>query len=69
MLVKRRVFSINRKFWFCRYYNVITYDHSRVIVQHDDKEIYINASVVKVPQANREYILSQGKETVGSNLF
>jgi tyrosine-protein phosphatase non-receptor type 1 len=45
---------------------VIAYDHSRVIVHHEDKEIYINASVVKVPQANREYILSQGNETVDS---
>jgi len=43
-----------------RYYNVIAYDHSRVILHHDEKEIYINASVVKVPQAGREYILSQG---------
>jgi len=43
-----------------RYYNVIAYDHSRVIVQHDDKEIYINANIVKVPKANREYILTQG---------
>ena len=48
---------------------MIAYDHSRVIVHHDDKEIYINASVVKVPQANREYILSQGKETIGSYLL
>jgi len=43
-----------------RYYNVIAYDHSRVIAHHDDTEIYINANVVKVPQANREYILTQG---------
>ena len=44
-----------------RYYNVIAYDHSRVIVHHDDEEIYINASLVKVPQADREYILAQGE--------
>jgi len=43
-----------------RYYNVLAYDHSRVIVHHDDKEIYINANMVKVPQSNREYILTQG---------
>jgi len=43
-----------------RYYNVLAYDHSRVIVHHDDKDIYINANVVKVPQADRMYILAQG---------
>jgi len=43
-----------------RYYNVIAYDHSRVILQHEGKDVYINASVVKVPQADREYILCQG---------
>eukprot|EP00092_Neocalanus_flemingeri_P030624 GFUD01033252.1.p1 GENE.GFUD01033252.1~~GFUD01033252.1.p1 ORF type:complete len:379 (-),score=103.23 GFUD01033252.1:121-1257(-) len=43
-----------------RYYNVIAYDHSRVILHHDDKEVYINANIVRVPQANREYILTQG---------
>jgi len=43
-----------------RYYNVIAYDHSRVLLHHDDKEVYINANLVKVPQANREYILTQG---------
>jgi len=43
-----------------RYYNVIAYDHSRVILHHNGKEVYINASVVKVPQADREYILCQG---------
>ena len=42
---------------------MIAYDHSRVIVHHDDKEIYINANIVKVPQANREYILTQGEDS------
>ena len=43
---------------------MLAYDHSRVIVHHDDKEIYINANIVKVPQANREYILTQGEAFV-----
>jgi len=43
-----------------RYYDVTAYDHSRVIVHHDGEEIYINANLVKVPDAKREYILTQG---------
>lgn len=43
-----------------RYNNVLAYDQSRVVVTHDDKEIYVNANIVKVPAAGRNYILSQG---------
>jgi len=43
-----------------RYYNVLAYDQSRVLLTHDDKEVYINANLVKVAAADREYILTQG---------
>lgn len=43
-----------------RYYNVLAYDHSRVIIHHNEEELYINANLIKVPQAKREYILTQG---------
>ena len=46
-----------------RYDNVLAYDQSRVVISHDDKELYINANLVKVPEAGREYILTQGGET------
>ena len=44
-----------------RYYNVLPYDHSRVRLKYLDREIYINANYVRVPEANRKYILTQGK--------
>jgi len=49
-----------------RYPNVSAYDHSRVRLSHNDEDIYINANLVKAPEAERHYILSQGplKETV-----
>jgi len=44
-----------------RYFNVLPYDHTRVILKHKSEEdLYINASYVRVPDANREYILAQG---------
>lgn len=44
-----------------RYYNVLPYDHTRVKLKHkSDEDLYINASHVRVPDANREYILAQG---------
>lgn len=43
-----------------RYYNVLPFDQTRVVVTHDSKEIYINANTVKVPRAGRKYILTQG---------
>lgn len=43
-----------------RYYNVLPFDQTRVVVTHDEKEIYINANTVKVPEAGRNYILTQG---------
>eukprot|EP00088_Acartia_fossae_P037412 TRINITY_DN3857_c0_g1_i2.p1 TRINITY_DN3857_c0_g1~~TRINITY_DN3857_c0_g1_i2.p1 ORF type:complete len:394 (-),score=69.50 TRINITY_DN3857_c0_g1_i2:348-1529(-) len=44
-----------------RYCNVLPYDHTRVKLKHNSEEdIYINASHVRVPEANREYILAQG---------
>ncbi|KAI0223498.1 Tyrosine-protein phosphatase non-receptor type 1 [Lamellibrachia satsuma] len=42
-----------------RYRDVSPYDHSRVVLQRDNLD-YINASLVKVPQAGRAYILTQG---------
>jgi len=49
-----------------RYPNVSAYDHSRVILTHNDEDLYINANLVKSSEANREYILTQGplKHTV-----
>lgn len=44
-----------------RYYNVLPYDHTRVkLKQKSSEDLYINASYVRVPDANREYILAQG---------
>jgi len=43
-----------------RYYNVLAYDQSRVLLTHEDKEVYVNANRVKVAAADREYILTQG---------
>ena len=56
-------------YFSCRYYNVLAYDHSRVIVHHDDKEIYINANVVKVAKADRKYILAQGESALGGGII
>lgn len=49
-----------------RYRDVNPYDHTRVRLRRGDRD-YINASLVKVPQANRAYILTQGPlpNTVG----
>ena len=44
-----------------RYYNVLAYDQSRVVLTHEDKEVYVNANRVKVAAADREYILTQGE--------
>ena len=44
-----------------RYYNVLAYDQSRVLLTHEDKEVYVNANRVKVAAADREYILTQGE--------
>ena len=44
-----------------RYPNVSAYDHSRVRLSLNDEDIYINANLVKAPEAERHYILSQGK--------
>ncbi|XP_025076031.1 tyrosine-protein phosphatase non-receptor type 2-like isoform X2 [Pomacea canaliculata] len=44
-----------------RYRDVSPYDHSRVILERPDGESdYINASFVRVPDADRKYILTQG---------
>lgn len=43
-----------------RWRDVKPYDHSRVIVADHPKTDYINASLVKVPEADRSYILTQG---------
>lgn len=44
-----------------RYHNVLAYDHSRALITDpDDKDLYINANLVKVPGAGREYLLTQG---------
>lgn len=50
-----------------RYRDVLPYDHSRVVVQSHPDTDYINASLVKVPRANRCYVLAQGPlaSTVG----
>ncbi|CAG0878942.1 unnamed protein product [Darwinula stevensoni] len=49
-----------------RYRNVSPYDHSRVFICTGPTD-YINANYVKVPEANRTYILTQGPlpQTVG----
>jgi len=44
-----------------RYHNVLAYDHSRALITDaDDKDLYINANLVKSPGAGREYLLTQG---------
>ena len=47
-------------YFISRYPNVSAYDHSRVRLSHNDEDIYINANLVKAPEAERHYILSQG---------
>lgn len=42
-----------------RYMDVNPYDHSRIKLRHGDTD-YINANLVKMPNANRKYILTQG---------
>ncbi|XP_014252274.1 tyrosine-protein phosphatase non-receptor type 2-like isoform X2 [Cimex lectularius] len=51
---------------FNRYRDVNPYDHSRIVLQRGTCD-YINANLVKVPKANRKYILTQGplQRTVG----
>ena len=45
----------------CRYHNVLAYDHSRALITDpDDKDLYINANLVKSPSTGREYLLTQG---------
>ncbi|GIY79513.1 tyrosine-protein phosphatase non-receptor type 1 [Caerostris extrusa] len=51
-----------------RYRDVNPFDHSRVRLQRGDKD-YINASLVKVPSANRSYILTQGPLPVTTGHF
>jgi len=43
-----------------RYYNVLPYDHTRVKLKYQREDVFINASHVRVPEANRDYILTQG---------
>lgn len=43
-----------------RYYNVLAYDQSRVKLKYEREDIYINACHVNVPEADRQYILTQG---------
>ena len=44
-----------------RYHNVLAYDHSRALITDpDDKDLYINANLVKSPGSGREYMLTQG---------
>lgn len=54
-----------------RYRNVSTYDCNRVLLKRtgDDQSDYINASPVVVPQAKRNYILTQGPLSSTSNDF
>ena len=40
---------------------MLAYDQSRVVLTHEDKEVYVNANRVKVAAADREYILTQGE--------
>ena len=47
--------------FYSRYYNVLAYDHSRVVLSHEEKDVYVNANRVKVAAADREYILTQGE--------
>merc|ERR1719410_470707 len=46
-----------------RYPNVLAYDHSRVHVSHNNEDLYINANLVRATEADRKYILTQGKRT------
>lgn len=43
-----------------RYINIIPFDRSRVKLQRSDSINYINANLVTVPKAARQYILTQG---------
>jgi len=43
-----------------RYRDVKPYDHTRVKLETHHDTDYINASLVRVPRANRQYILAQG---------
>lgn len=49
-----------------RYRDVSPYDHSRIVLQKGSSD-YINANLIKVEKANRQYILTQGPlaNTVG----
>lgn len=51
-----------------RYRDVNPYDHSRIVLkkQHVDSD-YINANLVKLERAKRQYILCQGplEHTIG----
>ncbi|XP_030385446.1 tyrosine-protein phosphatase non-receptor type 61F isoform X3 [Scaptodrosophila lebanonensis] len=49
-----------------RYRDVSPYDHSRIVLKRGNVD-YINANLVKLVDANREYILTQGPlvDTVG----
>lgn len=42
-----------------RYRDVSPYDHSRIILKRGSTD-YINANLIKVNKANRQYILTQG---------
>lgn len=46
-----------------RYTDVVPFDDSRVKLVNSDND-YINASLVKVDKAERNYILTQGKSRV-----
>lgn len=54
-----------------RYRNVSTYDSSRIKLQKtsDDQSDYINASPLSVPQAKRNYVLTQGPLSSTCNDF
>ena len=54
------VILILLSFFKKRYPNVSAYDHSRVRLTHNDEDVYINANLVKAPETERQYILSQG---------
>lgn len=42
-----------------RYRDVNPYDHSRIVLKRGSTD-YINANLIKVEKANRQYILTQG---------
>ena len=52
---------VNINFHFSRYPNVSAYDHSRVHISHNNEDLYINANLVRSTEADRKYILTQGK--------